>query len=74
VTKPDISPLRVRGEILVDDAQRKLDEARRIYRREFDWGHALCRRGFWQRGEAILAAADDKLRSAEERYASARGR
>jgi hypothetical protein len=74
VTKPDISPLRVCGAILVDEAQCKLDEARRIYRREFDRGYALCQRGLWQQGEAILDAADAKLRLAEKRYASARGR
>ena len=74
MAKPDTSPLRVHGAILVDDAQHELDEARRTFRREYDRGHALSERGLWKRGEAILDAANAKLRRAEERYAAARGR
>jgi hypothetical protein len=67
VAKPDTSPLRVHGAILVDEAQRELDEARRIYRREYDRGHALSERGLWKQGEEIVDAADAKLRRAERR-------
>ena len=67
-------PLRVHGAVLVDEAQRGLDEARRTYRREYDLGHALSERGLWKQGEEILDAANAKLRQAEERYAAARGR
>jgi hypothetical protein len=74
VTKPDTSPLRVHGAILVDDAQHELDEARRTFRREYDRGHALSERGLWKQGEEMVDAADAKLRLAEERYAAARGR
>jgi hypothetical protein len=51
VAKPDTSPLRVHGAILVDDAQRELDEARRTFRRDYDRGHALSERGLWKQGE-----------------------
>ena len=74
MAKPDTSPLRLHGAILLDEAQRELDEARRIYRREYDRGHALSERGLWKRGEKILDSANAKLRRAEERYAAARGR
>ena len=74
MAKPDTSPLRVHGAILVDEAQRELDEARRIYRREYDQSYSLSERGLWKRGEKILDAANARLRRAEERYAAARGR
>jgi hypothetical protein len=74
VAKPDTSPLRVHGAILVDEAQCELDEARAEYRSEYNRGSTLSERGLWKRGEAILDAANAKLRRAEERYAAARGR
>jgi hypothetical protein len=74
VAKPDTSPLRVHGAILVDDTQRELDEARRTYRREYDRGQRPLRTRPLEQGEEIVDAADAKLRLAEERYAAARGR
>ena len=73
--RPDTSPLRTEsGAIVVDDAQRRLDEARAVYRRQYDRGFSLSERGFDGPAQAILDDANAALRIAEHVYAAARGR
>ena len=71
----DTSPLRTTtGAVIVDSAQRRLDQARRNYRRAYNRGYALSEQGDAERAQAILDQANAVLRVAEQEYATARGR
>ena len=71
----DTSPLRtVSGAILVDDVQRRLDAARKQYRKQYDRGYLLSEQGSHGAAQRILDAANAALRKAEQEYAAARGR
>jgi hypothetical protein len=70
----DTSPLRCGGFIVEDDAQRRLDSARAVYRRQYDKGYSLSERGESDRAQRILDQANAALRQAEFGYARSRGR
>ena len=71
--KPNTTPLYLGRAIVVDEIQRKLDIAREEYRRAYDRGYLLSERGDYEKAQAILDAANQKLREAEWDYAAARG-
>jgi len=71
--KPDTSPLRTEsGAIIVDEAQRKLDAARALYRKRYNQGYSLSEQGHSVRAQRLLDTANAELRSAEEQYAETR--
>jgi len=73
-TKPDTSPLRQNGAVVLDTVQRDLDTARRRYRREYDRGYLLSEQGHADHAQRVLDAANSELLLAERKYAQARGR
>jgi len=73
--RPDTSPLRTsEGAIVMDTAQKRLDQARKAHRRQYDRGYSLSERGFDSVAQDLLDAANASLREAELEYAQARGR
>jgi outer membrane protein TolC len=73
--KIDASPLRTAdGAIIVDGPQRKLDEARKVYRQRYDRGYVLSMTGRDTEAQRILDSANAALLKAEQEYATARGR
>ena len=72
--RPDTSPLRVNGLIVADDAQRRLDDARSIYRRAYNRGYSLSERGDDAGAQRILDNANAALRRAETIYEQERKR
>ena len=58
--------------IVVDAVQRKLDEARAVYRRQYDKGYMLSMRGRDEEAQRILDRANAALRRAEIDYDEAR--
>ena len=74
MANPDTTPLYVSGAVLVDGVQRKLDEARKRYREQYDRGYVLSMTGRDEAGQRILDAANEALLKAEQEYADARKR
>jgi len=77
-TKPDTAPLYIQmgatRVIVQDEAQRRLDAARAIYRKQYDRGYLLSQKGQDETAQRILDNANAALRSAEADYAAARAR
>jgi hypothetical protein len=59
--------------IVVDEAQKALDEARRAYNRAYTRGYSLSERGSVKKAQDILDRANRDLNAAEQRYLEARG-
>lgn len=77
-TKPDTTPLYIQmgatKVIVQDEAQRRLDAARAIYRKQYDRGYLLSQKGQDEQAQRILDNANAALRAAEADYAAARQR
>ena len=58
--------------ILLDTAQRNLDDARAVYRQQYDRGYMLSMRGQAEKAQEILDKANATLRRAEVEYDEAR--
>ena len=58
--------------IVMDKAQRELDEARALYRRRYDRGFLRQQQGDYEGGQRILERANEALRYAEAKFAKAR--
>ena len=58
--------------IVMDQAQKELDQARALYRRRYNRGYSLSEQGHAERAQAILDAANADLRAAEQKFAAAR--
>lgn len=59
--------------ILMDQAQRNLDDARRKYRRSYNRGYSLSERGYAEKAQSILDRANAEMKAAEAAFARARG-
>jgi hypothetical protein len=77
-TRPDTTPLYIQmgftKVVVNDEAQRRLDAARAIYRKQYDKGYLLSQKGQDETAQRILDNANAALRAAEEGYAAARAR
>jgi hypothetical protein len=71
--KPDTTPLRVNGVIVVDAVQKRLDTARAQHRKLYNQGYSLSERGEYDRAQRLLEMANTALLNAERMYAAQRG-